>query len=129
MLRAVSLLFCLATANFALAENTEVTKVSEALGHMIGRQLENFGLDLDMEALVKGLKEESEGNHSSLNDDECMSAIHALQEEKIHHITQKTLDRIDAISNGDLLYENHSFPTTNSTKHWEYRPHLQRNGR
>lgn len=118
MLKAVSLLFCLATANFALAEDTEVTKVSEALGHMIGRQLEHLGLDLDMEAVVKGLKEESQGKNSPLNDDECMSAINALQEKKIHHITQKTLDRADAISNGDLLYENHPFPTTNSSKHW-----------
>lgn len=111
------LLFCLPLVGFS--EELDVTKVSEAMGHMIGKNLEALGLDFDLDAIVKGLKEESEGKSSPLNEDECVQAIATLQEEKITKTTEQELENADAVSNGDQIYddEDHPFPTSDSAKH------------
>lgn len=97
----------------------DVAKVSEAMGHIIGKNLQSLGLDLDLEAIVKGLKEESEGKTSPLNEDECVQAIAVLQEEKISTLSEGELEYVDAISNGDQIKddEHHPFPASDSSKH------------
>ncbi|MBU6383590.1 MAG: hypothetical protein KGR16_04680 [Verrucomicrobia bacterium] len=87
----------------AAEKELDVSKVSEAIGHMIGKNLEELGLDFDLDAVVKGLKEESEGIRSPLNEDECVQAIATLQEEKMENRVNQELQTIDAISNGDEI--------------------------
>jgi hypothetical protein len=99
------------------ADMLDVAKVSEAMGHMIGKNLEELGLDFDLDSVVKGLREESEGISSPLNEDECVQAIANLQEEKMQGTREQELEEADALSNGDQIYEDHSFPATDSAKH------------
>lgn len=94
----------------------DVAKVSEAMGHIIGKNLDSLGLDFDLDAIVKGLKEESEGKSSPLNEDECIQAIATMQEEKISTTTHQTLEMADSVSNGDQI-EDHSISTPNSSEH------------
>lgn len=100
-------------------EELDVAKISEAMGHIIGKNLESLGLELDLDAIVKGLKEEQQGIHSPLNDDECVQAIAHLQEEKMSSVTEQEFERVDAVSNGDQIddNENHSIPATDSAKY------------
>ncbi len=101
-----------------MAESTDIAKVSEAMGHIIGKNLESLGLDLDMDAIVKGLKEESEGKISPMSEDECIQVIASLQEEKIIETVEQNLEQADAISNGDTIPdESRTFPTTDSAKY------------
>lgn len=109
-------IFSIALVGFA-AEPLDVAKVSEAMGHIIGKNLESLGLDFDMDAIVKGLKEESEGKSSPLNEDECVQAIVQLQEEKITSTTENELKQVDAISNGDEIDENCPLPASDSSKY------------
>lgn len=97
----------------------DVTKVSEAIGHMIGKNLDDLGLDFDLDAIVKGLREESEGISSPLNEDECVQAITVLQEEKMEKCADGELQKADAISNGDQIQddEDHTFPAADSAKY------------
>lgn len=111
----IVLISCLPFVGFA--EELDVTKVSEAMGHMIGKNLESLGLDFNIDAIVKGMKEEAEGKNSPMNDDECVQAIAELQEEKMNTSSEQTLERADSISNGDQINENHPLPTTNSAKY------------
>lgn len=121
----MSLRSCTKTILFALplvlsaAEELDVGKVSEAMGHMIGKNLEELGLDFDLDAVVKGLREESEGITSPMNEDECVQAIATLQEEKIQGTAEQELEKADTLSNGDQIkdYEDHSFPAADSSKH------------
>jgi hypothetical protein len=112
------ILFLLVFSSIAFPNGEEIAKVSEAIGHMIGKQLENFCLDLDIDAIAKGIKEESEGKNSSMSEEECASLITQLQEEKIRRVTKQKLDQIDAVSNGETLNENHPISTPNPSKHW-----------
>ena len=82
---------------------SDVVRISEAMGHMIGKNLDALGLDFDLDAIVKGLKEESEGKSSPLNEDECVQAIAALQEEKVIATIDQELEKADAISNGNTI--------------------------
>ncbi|MCC6127751.1 MAG: FKBP-type peptidyl-prolyl cis-trans isomerase [Chlamydiae bacterium] len=59
----------------------DVAKISEAMGHLIGKNLQALGLDLDLSAVVKGLQDGADGKHSPLSEDECVQAIAVLQEE------------------------------------------------
>jgi len=95
----------------------DLVTVSEAMGHMIGKNLEALGLDFDLDAIVRGLKEESEGKGSPLNEDECVQAIANLQEEKMAATTEENLEQVDSISNGDQIDEDHPFPTADSAKY------------
>ena len=103
----------------AFSTEFDVAKVSEAMGHIIGKNLETLGLDFDLDAIVKGLKEESEGKMSPLNEDECVQAIAHLQEEKISSISENELQKADEISNGDQIQndEDHSLPATDPSKY------------
>lgn len=100
-----------------LCSEPDVVTVSEAMGHIIGKNLDALGLDFDLDAIVKGLKEESEGKVSPLNEDECVQAIAVLQEEKISDTTEQALEQADAISNGNEIDENYSIPATDSSKY------------
>ncbi|MGB7978663.1 MAG: FKBP-type peptidyl-prolyl cis-trans isomerase N-terminal domain-containing protein [Chlamydiales bacterium] len=106
---------------FGFGEEPDVAKVSEAMGHMIRQNLDLLGLDFDIDAIVKGLREESEGKSSPLNEDECVQAIAALQEEKMTAAAEQELNQADAVSNGEQINdaedENCPFPATDSAKH------------
>ncbi len=84
-------------------DELDVAKISEAMGHMIGKNLEALGLDFDLEAVVKGIKDESEGKNSPMNEDECVQAIAAMQEEKMTNVIEEELECADAVSNGDQI--------------------------
>ncbi|MBX7067217.1 MAG: FKBP-type peptidyl-prolyl cis-trans isomerase N-terminal domain-containing protein [Parachlamydiales bacterium] len=103
----------------AAEDELDVAKISEAIGHMIGKNLEDLGLDFDLDAIVKGLREEAEGIHSPMNEDECVQAIAVLQEEKMETQAEQDLEKADAISNGDIIQDNedHPFPAADSAKH------------
>ncbi len=96
----------------------DIAKISEAMGHIIGKNLQELGIDLDLDAIVKGLKEESQGKTSPLNDEECVQAIANMQEEKITETTEQELEKVDSLSNGDQIPdENHSLPATDPAKY------------
>lgn len=112
------IIFCLCFASMAFAQDLDVVKLSEAIGHMIGKNLHDLGVDFDLDSIVKGLKDEQIGTPSPLNDEECIDAITHLQEEKILSITEKELQKANAISNGHLIQdENYPFSTPDSSKY------------
>lgn len=112
------IIFCLCFASIAFAQALDVAKLSEAIGHMIGKNLNDLGIDFDLNSIVKGLQDEQLGAPSPLNDEECVEAITHLQEEKILSITERELQKANAISNGHLIEdENYPFSTPDSSKY------------
>lgn len=74
------------------AENSpehDIEKISEAMGHLIGKNLQALGLDLDLAAVVKGLQDGADGKHSPLSEDECVQAIAVLQEENFSVVAEQ----------------------------------------
>jgi peptidylprolyl isomerase len=75
----------------AETQDTEVEKLSEALGHLIGKNIEELKLPLDLKAFAKGLQDEMAGKTSPLNEEECLQEIIALQEKKSAESANKNL--------------------------------------
>ncbi len=79
----VSFSLLLSTQGFSeeKKEGPDISKLSEALGHMIGKNLLDMGVNLDIAQVVKGLKDSSQGKVPPLNENECVAAISTAQEE------------------------------------------------
>jgi peptidylprolyl isomerase len=74
-----------------LASSSNVEKISEALGHLIGKHIENLDLPLDLNALAKGIEEERKGKKSPLNEEDCLEAIAVLQQKKDSELAKKNI--------------------------------------
>jgi peptidylprolyl isomerase len=84
-----TLFFLLCTIEIFAFEDTR--KISESLGHLIGKNLRELGLPLDMQALVKGMEDSAAGKDSPLNEDACVEALTALREQKLLEEGEKNL--------------------------------------
>ncbi|HEX2582921.1 MAG TPA: FKBP-type peptidyl-prolyl cis-trans isomerase N-terminal domain-containing protein [Chlamydiales bacterium] len=85
-------IFC---AALLLAAPSNLEKISEALGHLIGKHIENLDLPLDLNALAKGIEEAREGKESPLNEEACLEAIEALQKEKNSELAKKNIEEAE----------------------------------
>lgn len=88
-------------AAFADDADHDIAKISEAMGHLIGKNLQALGLELDVQAIVKGLKDAADGKSPPMNEDECVQAIATLQEESFSVAAEKNRQEAD-----DFLEKN-----------------------
>ena len=84
---------------------------------MIAEQIDQLGVDLDVDAFVRGIKKQQQGAAPLLKEEECMEAIAELQDEKVSDVGKDILKKIDTISNGDLIHEDHSISAPNPPKY------------
>ena len=69
----------------------EIAKISEAFGHLIAKNLESIGVPLDIQAVVKGLKDSAAGKNSPMTEVECIQAITSAQESVFAEIAKNNL--------------------------------------
>lgn len=53
----------------------DIKKLSVAIGHLLSKTIQEIGLDFDVDLIIQGLKEASQGLESPLSDVDCMSAL------------------------------------------------------
>ena len=73
--------FFLSSQEEELSEPIDIQKISEAFGHHIAKNLVNpelFALDVD--SVVKGIKEHADGKTSPLSEEEYGQALASLKE-------------------------------------------------
>lgn len=63
-----------------LEQDPQVTKLSEAFGHIIGKNIETLGIQFDIAHLIKGLQDAATGKESPMTESECVEAIASAQE-------------------------------------------------
>lgn len=78
-MRVIFLSLCFASSFFG---HIDSGKLSEALGHMIGKNLQSLDVSLDIDAIAKGLQDEAAGISSPMTEDACVETLVKLQEEK-----------------------------------------------
>lgn len=81
-------------------ERQKLAQISEALGHMVGRNflnslnsLNSSGLQLDIAKLVQGFHDEAAGRASPMSENECMDALAVIQEEALKKISISNLEQ------------------------------------
>lgn len=70
---------------------SDIEKLSEAMGHLIGKNLQSMGLPIDINSLMKGMKNGCDGKDAPLSEDECVQALASLQEEALCIQAEKNL--------------------------------------
>jgi len=60
----------------------DISKVSEAFGHLIGKNLDSLGFKFDMDKIIKGIQDSIIGKESPMTESECIQAISQEQEKK-----------------------------------------------
>ncbi len=71
----------------------DVAKISEAFGHLIGKNLESLGFKLDIAQVIKGLQDASAGKTSPMTEMEWVQAMTAAQETAFKHLSAENLEK------------------------------------
>jgi peptidylprolyl isomerase len=61
------------------SKDVDTKKLSEAIGHIIGKNLEDLGFELDLKRIITGIKKGSHNKNSPMTEDECIQALAKLQ--------------------------------------------------
>ncbi|MFA6118346.1 MAG: FKBP-type peptidyl-prolyl cis-trans isomerase N-terminal domain-containing protein [Parachlamydiales bacterium] len=72
-------------------KEVDTKKLSEAIGHIIGKNLEDLGFELDLKRIITGIKKGSHNKTSPMTEDECLQALAKLQVIANEKICQKNL--------------------------------------
>lgn len=72
-------------------EQVDISKLSEAFGHFIGRNLNNPGLKLDLESIIKGMREGAAGKPAPMSDQEYEAMMAKVQERAYHQLAEDNL--------------------------------------
>ncbi|MBU6148590.1 MAG: FKBP-type peptidyl-prolyl cis-trans isomerase [Verrucomicrobia bacterium] len=65
--------------------------ISEALGHLISKNLANLGPDFNMDRVIKGLKDAHSGKPTPLSEEQTVEAIHKIQEKSFQKLASENL--------------------------------------
>lgn len=73
----------------------ELSQISEAFGNFIGRNLKTTGIEFDIDAIVKGIRDGAAGKPSPLSDAEYEQKMIALQESAFKKVAEDNLKAAD----------------------------------
>lgn len=68
-----------------------VEKISEAFGHLLGKNLDTMGLKFDIAKVIQGLKDATDGKAAPMSEMECVQAITAVQEAAFKETSSENL--------------------------------------
>lgn len=83
----------------------EISKISEALGNFLGHQLTVSGVEMDVDALIKGIRDGAAGKPSPLDEKEYHEGMLKIQQKAFDRQSTKNLKEAN-----DFLEKNASAP-------------------
>lgn len=96
----------LLSVSLSAEEKQENSKISEAFGHLIGKNIDAIGVEFDVELLVKGLRDAVNGKSSPMSETECIEAIAKVQEKTFKETAQKNLQMAETFLKGNAKNKN-----------------------
>lgn len=83
-------------------DDVDIKKLSEAIGHIIGKNIDDLGLELDLKRMIKGIKKGSLNKESPMSEDECLQALAKLQLKANEKICQNNKKLAEEFLNKNL---------------------------
>jgi peptidylprolyl isomerase len=74
-----------------VSKETDTHLISEALGHLISKNLANLSPEFDIESVIKGLKDAMGGISSPLTEEQTIEAIQKIQEKTFQKLATENL--------------------------------------
>ena len=88
------LFFMIISSTFLFAkekEDIDMKKLSEAIGHIIGKNLDELGLELDIKRMIKGIKKGSLKKAPPMSEQECLESLAKIQQKLNEKVCDKNL--------------------------------------
>jgi peptidylprolyl isomerase len=79
------------TKTEAKEEIIDLNQVSEAFGHLIGKNLQTLGLEFDVTKVIKGIQDAISGKESPMSENDCVQAISVIQEKAFQKQAKQNL--------------------------------------
>lgn len=76
-------------------KEADISKISEAFGHILAKNLDHLGVGFDLDKVVQGLKDELSGKKSPMSEDECVQALTVVQEEQFQKTASDNLEKAE----------------------------------
>jgi peptidylprolyl isomerase len=83
----------------------QIAAISESFGHLIGKNIENIGVRLDMDKIIQGLKDAALGKEPPMSEPECVQAISQAQQVLLREQSATNLAKAN-----DFLSKNANVP-------------------
>jgi peptidylprolyl isomerase len=77
----------------------DTAKVSEAFGHLLGKNLESMGMKFDIAKVIQGLKDSYDGKTPPMTEVECVQAIATAQEVVFKETASHNLKKAETFLN------------------------------
>lgn len=74
-------------------DSQEIRKISEAFGHLIGSNLKNPGITFDVNSIIEGIRNASEGKPSPMTTQEYEEAMSGIQEIAFNEMANQNLEK------------------------------------
>lgn len=75
----------------AAVQQSDVLRLSEAFGHLIGRNLDNPGVTFDLDSIIKGMRDAAAGVDSPMSDQEYEEMMVSIQEQAFNDMAESNL--------------------------------------
>lgn len=75
---------------------TDILRVSEAFGHFIGRNIKSPGIQLDLDSIIKGMRDGSAGKPAPMNDKDYEALMMRVQEVAFKKLSNENLKAANA---------------------------------
>lgn len=102
----------------------DVAKVSEAFGHLIGKNLQNIGVKFDIAQVIKGLQDATAGKESPMTEMECVQAITSVQEKLFKEQSQENLKKAEV-----FLQDNSKIKEMTSLENGKVQYRIEKEGK
>lgn len=79
-----------------LTNEPDILKISRSFGHMLAKNLESLEINFNMQEIVKGIQERSQGIASPMSETECYQAIDSFQASLMEKQATENLKQAEA---------------------------------
>ncbi|MBN4067232.1 FKBP-type peptidyl-prolyl cis-trans isomerase [Simkania negevensis] len=84
----------------------EIKKISEAFGHLLGRNLSTPAFSFDLESMIKGIRNAVSGKEPPMSDEEYGYALATIQESVLDEVAQTNLKEAEKFLATNALRTN-----------------------
>jgi len=77
-------------------EQQELLELSEAFGHFIGKNIQTTGINFDIDAFIKGIRDGAQGKPAPMSDQEYEKRMASQQENAFKNQSEENLKKADA---------------------------------
>ncbi len=88
------------------SKQLDISKISEAFGHLISKNIETTGVQFDIGQVIKGLEDAASGKESPMSEVECIQAITAVQENLFKEQSEKNLKKAQEFLSSNSKQKN-----------------------